>query len=248
MSDPRLKEFLTGARSIFPLIVGATPFGIIFGTVAQNAGLSFWAAMGFSAVVFAGSAQFVAVGLVAAGSAVPLIILTTFVVNLRHLLYSASLVPHVRHLSPLWKVAISFWLTDEAFAAAIARFEDPSRSPYKHWHYLGGALAMYVNWQISTLVGITAGRMIPNAANWGLDFAMVATFIGMVGPYVTRSPMVVAVTVSGITAAVAYGLPHKLGIMVAAVVGVIAGVLVERRFAPPQPPEQTAVPSLEQNG
>ncbi len=243
MSDPRVKEFWAGVRAIFPLIVGAAPFGIIFGTLSQNAGLSFWAAVGFSSVVFAGSAQFVAVGLVAAGSAVPLIILTTFVVNLRHLLYAASLVPHVRQLSPLWKVVISFFLTDEAFAASIGRLSDRSTSPYKHWHYLGGALAMYINWQICTLVGITAGRMIPNAANWGLDFAMAATFIGMVVPYVTRSPMLVAVVVSGVTAALTYGLPHKLGIMVAAIAGVVAGVLTERRFAPPM-----SSPTLEQNG
>ncbi|MBE9079518.1 AzlC family ABC transporter permease [Romeria aff. gracilis LEGE 07310] len=86
-----------------PLVIGAAPFGIIFGTLAQSSGLSAWSAIAFSAVVFAGSAQFVALGLVAAGTAVPLIVLTTFVVNLRHLLYSASLVPHVRHLSSPWK-------------------------------------------------------------------------------------------------------------------------------------------------
>ncbi|MEO0539254.1 MAG: AzlC family ABC transporter permease [Cyanobacteria bacterium P01_A01_bin.105] len=226
--NPRLKEFLGGARAIFPLIVGAIPFGIIFGTLAQNTDLSVWAAVGFSAVVFAGSAQFVAVGLVAAGSSIPLIILTTFVVNLRHLLYAASLVPYVRHLSPQWKVVVSFFLTDEAFAAAIGRLSDRHHSPHQHWYYLGGAITMYVNWQFCTLVGITAGRMIPNAANWGLDFAMVATFIGMVVPYVTRTPMVAAVLVSAITAAITYGLPHKLGIMVAAIAGVVAGVLTER--------------------
>ena len=235
MADPRVKEFWAGVRAIFPLLVGAAPFGIIFGTLSQNAGLSVGAAMGFSALVFAGSAQFVAVGLVAAGSSVPLIVLTTFVVNLRHLLYAASLVPHVRHLSPQWKGIISFFLTDEAFAASIGRLADASRSPHKHWHYLGAALSMYVNWQMCTLLGITAGRMIPNAADWGLDFAMVATFIGMVVPYVTRSPMVVAVLVAGTTAVLTYGLPHKLGIMVAAIAGVLAGILAERRFAPPTP-------------
>jgi 4-azaleucine resistance transporter AzlC len=224
----RLQEFRAGLRDIFPLVVGAAPFGVIFGTLAQSSGLSFWGAMGFSAIVFAGSAQFVALGLLAAGTAVPLIILTTLVVNLRHLLYSASLVPHVRHLSPGWKLMIGFWLTDESFAASINRYQALDTSPYKHWHYLGAALTMYLNWQIWTLVGLTVGQMLPQANRWGLDFAMVATFIGMVVPYVTRWPMVMTVLVTAMMAVLTDGLPHKLGIMVAALIGVAAGILTER--------------------
>jgi 4-azaleucine resistance transporter AzlC len=181
-------EALSGARAIFPLIVGAAPFGIIFGTLAHESGLSFWAAMALSLCVFAGSAQFVAVGLVAAGTAVPLIILTTFVVNLRHALYSASLVPYVGRLNAGWKAAIAFFLTDESFAASIDRFQQPDASDYKHWHYISAAVIMYLNWALFTGVGLTLGSLIPNAAAWGLDFAMVATFIGMVVPYITRWP------------------------------------------------------------
>ncbi len=181
-------EVLSGVRAIFPLIVGAAPFGIIFGTLAQESGLSFWGALAFSLFVFAGSAQFVAVGLVAAGTAIPLIIFTTFVVNLRHALYSASLVPYVRGLDAGWKVAIAFFLTDESFAASIDRFQQPDAGEYKHWHYISAAVIMYVNWSLFTWVGLTLGGFIPDAAAWGLDFAMVATFIGMVVPYITRWP------------------------------------------------------------
>ncbi len=239
----RLWEALSGARTVFPLIVGAMPFGIIFGTLAQQSGLSFWGAMAFSLFVFAGSAQFVAVGLVAAGTAIPLIIFTTFVVNLRHMLYSASLVPYVRGLNAGWKVAIAFFLTDEAFAASIDRYQQPDTSDYKHWHYISAAVVMYSNWALFTWLGLTLGSLIPNAAAWGLDFAMVATFIGMVVPYITRwpsddgvrflrkalpSPMVITVIVAGIVAAFAYPLPYQLGIMVAAVAGVMAGMLSDR--------------------
>lgn len=229
MSKTRLQESLSGIRDIFPLVVGAAPFGVIFGTLAQSSGLSFWGGMGLSAIVFAGSAQFVALGLIAAGTSVPLIILTTFVVNLRHLLYSASLVPHVRHLSPLWKVLTGFWLTDESFAASINRYRQPDRSPYKHWHYLGACLFMYLNWQLWTLVGLTLGQLIPDANRWGLDFAMIATFIGMIVPYVTRSAMVATVGVSGLVAVATYGLPHKLGLIVAALAGVAAGFVTDKR-------------------
>lgn len=211
-----------------PLVVGAIPFGIIFGTLAANNGLSFWGAMAMSTFVFAGSSQFIALGLLGVGTAIPLIILTTIVVNLRHLLYAVSLVPYVRHLPQAWKLSLGFWLTDEAFAVAIVRYHQDDSSPYKHWYHLGSSLLMYGNWLLCTLLGLTVGQMIPNAASWGLDFAMSATFIGMIIPYLITQPMLVAVLVAGVMSILAHGLPHQLGLMVAAITGVIAGVITEK--------------------
>lgn len=230
LSTSRRSEFWAGAKGIFPLVVGAIPFGLIYGTLAASSGLSFGAAMAMSAFVFAGSSQFIAVGLIAAGTALPLIILTTFVVNLRHLLYAASLVPHVQHLPQAWKLPIGFWLTDEAFAVAIARYNQADRSPHKHWYYLGAAIFMYANWQVFTFLGLTVGQMVPNAANWGLDFAMSVTFIGMVIPYLKTKPMYCSVIVAGIVALLAHGLPHQLGLMVAAIAGIAAGIVSERQW------------------
>ena len=231
-------EFWTGARDVLPLIVGAFPFGIIFGTLAISKGVSIAATIGLSSIVFAGSAQFIAVGMIAAGSGWLLIVFTAFIVNLRHLLYAIALLPHVQHLSQRWKLVLGFFLTDESFAIAIRRYEPPdylaSRpdvSPYKHWYYLGAALTMYISWQIWTWVGVTLGQVIPNATEWGLDFAMSATFIGMIIPYVKTKPMGMAVTVAGAVAVLAYPLPHKLGLVVAAIAGIMAGVYSERFFA-----------------
>ncbi|MEO1146460.1 MAG: AzlC family ABC transporter permease [Cyanobacteria bacterium J06638_22] len=226
----RYIEFWTGARDIFPLIVGAIPFGIIFGTLASSNGLSVGGTLAMSAFVFAGSSQFIAVGMIAAGTGWLLIVLTAFIVNLRHLLYSVSLVPYVKPLSPRWKAVLGFLLTDEAFAIAIRRYEARDRSPFKHWYYLGAGLAMYINWQLCTLLGITVGQLIPNAAEWGLDFAMSVTFLGMIVPYVKTKPMGLAVGVAGVVALLAYPLPHKLGLMVAAIAGIAAGVYSERRL------------------
>ncbi|ESA34517.1 branched-chain amino acid transport protein [Leptolyngbya sp. Heron Island J] len=225
--QPAHREFWAGARQTIPLIVGATPFGIIFGTLAQSSGLSFSGAMGMSAIVFAGSSQFIALGLLGAGTPLGIIILTTWVVNLRHLLYAVSLVPYVKHLSQAWKLPLGFWLTDENFMVAIQRYRQPDPSPHKHWFQLGSALAMYVNWQLCTLLGLTLGQTIPNASAWGLDFAMVATFIGMTIPYLTNRPMVATVVTAGITALLARGLPHQLGLMVAAIAAILTGVLLE---------------------
>ncbi|PSN11247.1 branched-chain amino acid ABC transporter permease [filamentous cyanobacterium CCP5] len=226
-SNPR-SELLAGARDIVPLVVGAIPFGIIFGTLAQGSGLSFAGAIAMSAFVFAGSSQFIALGLLASGSGVPLVVLTTFVVNLRHLLYAASLVPHVGDLPQRWKLPMGFWLTDEVFMVAIRRFEACDASPHKPWYYVGAAGLMYLNWQLCTWLGLTVGQLVPNAAAWGLDFAMVATFIGMVVPYLKTAPMVTTVVVAGGVALAAHGLPHQLGLMVAAIAAIATGMGVER--------------------
>ena len=225
-----LGEFWAGVRQTVPLIVGAIPFGIIFGTLAQTNGLSFATAIAMSACVFAGSSQFIALGLLGAGSPIGIVVLTTFVVNLRHLLYAVSLVPYVKHLSQSWKLPLGFWLTDENFMVAIQRYRHDDPSPYKHWFQLGSALAMYTSWQLCTLMGLTLGAGIPNADAWGLDFAMVATFIGMTIPYLTNRPMVATVVVSGMTALLAQGLPHQLGLMVAAIAGILTGLVTENHL------------------
>lgn len=221
-------EFWGGCRAIMPLVIGAIPFGIIFGTLASSSGLSAAGAMAMSLFVFAGSSQFIALGLLSSGTVLPLIILTTFVVNLRHLLYAVSLVPYVQQLPQAWKLPIGFWLTDEAFAVGIGRFHQPDASPYKHWYYIGGAVFMYLNWQFWTWIGLTVGQLIPNAASWGLDFAMAVTFMGMVIPYLTNRPMVLAVCIAGITALLSHGLPHQLGLIVAAIAGITAGFITEQ--------------------
>jgi 4-azaleucine resistance transporter AzlC len=212
-------------RGILPLVIGAVPFGIIFGTLASGSGLSAAGAMGMSIFVFAGSSQFIALGLLASGTAIPLIIVTTIVVNVRHLLYSISMMPHLRHDSLAWKLLLSFWLTDENFAVAIARYNQADSSPHKHWYSLGAGVLMYGNWLLCTGLGITLGQQIPT--NLGLDFAMAVTFIGMVIPYVVTRPMGVAVGVAGSVALLAHGLPHQLGLMVASLVGILAGAIAE---------------------
>lgn len=225
-SSPRA-EFWAGGRDTIPLIVGAIPFGLIFGALASASGLSFAAGMGMSTFVFAGSAQFIAVGLVAAGTGWPLIVLTTFVVNLRHALYSATLAPHVVHLPQRWQIPLAFGLTDETFAVAVKRYNEGDDSPHKRWYYLGSMVFMYSNWQLCTFLGLTVGQLIPNAAAWGLDFAMPVTFIGMVIPYLTTRPMVVATAVAGATALLTYPLPHNLGLIVASLAGIAAGAVSE---------------------
>src|SRR4051812_20505429 len=136
----RRSEFLAGIRDTFPLVIGAIPFAIIFGALAVNSGLSPAAAMGFSIFVFAGSSQFIGSNLVAQGVGIPLIVFTTFIVNVRHTLYSATLAPHMKHLSQRWLLPLGFWLTDETFVVVITRYNQPDNSPFKHWYHLGSSV------------------------------------------------------------------------------------------------------------
>lgn len=225
----RRQEFTNGMKAIIPLIAGAIPFGIMFGAIA-SASMSPAAVMGMSLFVFAGSAQFVAAGLVSQSVGMGIIILTTFVVNLRHALYSASLAPYVKHLSHKWLLPLGFWLTDEAYAVTITRYTDRDDSAYKHWFYFGAAVLMYVNWQLCTLIGILAGQVLPNAEAYAA-MAMSVTFIGIVVPLVRTRPMLVATVVSGVAAVAFNGLENKVGLMIAAVLGILAGYLAES-YAP----------------
>ncbi len=223
----RLAEALAGARDSLPMLLGAAPFGVIFGTLAAPSGLSPAGALAMSLFVFAGSSQFIALTLLAGGSGLAVILLTTFVVNLRHALYSATLMPHVAGLRKRWRIPLAFWLTDETFAVVQHRYIRTDTSPFKHWYYLGSCLSMYGNWFMWTLAGVVLGRTLPRLEHMGLEFAMAATFTGIVVPMLRNRPMLGAALGAGAVALAAHALPYKLGLMLAAMTGVAIGVVVE---------------------
>ncbi len=218
---------MAGARDTFPMLVGAAPFGVIFGTLAIGSGLPVWLTLGLSALVFAGSSQFVAVSLISSGTALPVIWLTTLVVNLRHALYSATLLPYARELPARWRWALAFWLTDETFAVVENQLRHHASLKDGSRYWLGSSLAMYFNWQLWTVVGVLLGQSVPVLATLGLDFAMVATFAAIVALQLRERPVLFAALVAGAVALLARGLPYKLGLMLAAIAGVTTGVLVE---------------------
>jgi len=224
----RRGEFWAGLKATLPLVVGAIPFGIIFGAVAVNSGISAWATAGMSAFVFAGSSQFVAAGLVASGAGLAIIVLTTFVVNLRHGLYSVTLAPFMKHLPQRWLLLLGFTLTDETFLVVVERYNQHDASPYKHWYHFGSAAIMYTNWQLCTWIGIIAGQALPNPAGWGLDFALVVTFIGMLIPGLRSRPAVVCAVAAAAAAILFEPLPNRLGLIAATLAGVAAGMLTEQ--------------------
>lgn len=232
-----LADFLHGIRDAIPLIIGTAPFGILFGVLGLTSGLSSAAVLASSLVVFAGSAQFIAAKLVADGVGLVVIVATTFIINLRHALYGASLATPLKGLPQRWLLPLGFLLTDEAFALAIRRYNRDGGHPTTHTYHLGVAGVLYVNWQFWTVIGIVAGGRLQGLADIGLDFAMVVTFIGIVVPMIVTRPKVLAAGVAGVTALLANDLPHQTGLLVATVLGVGSGWIAERILGDHEPTE-----------
>lgn len=235
-STPRaeapFREGLAGASDTVPLLVGAVPFGVIFGTLAAAGPLGPWDGQLMSLLVFAGSAQFIALGLVASHTGLLVIWLTTFVVNLRHMLYGAALLPSVAHLPLRWRALLGFLLTDELFAVMTGRQARHPNLPLSRWYYLGSGVAMYLNWQLCTLAGLSFGASFPELRSWGLDYAMVATFVAILVPQLGRLPHLGAAAAAGLIAYAAQDLPYKAGLMAGVLVGVLVGLALIRRHRP----------------
>ncbi|MCL4804594.1 MAG: AzlC family ABC transporter permease [Anaerolineae bacterium] len=226
MPSPR-NEFLAGVRGEVPILLGVAPFGMIFGALAVSAGVPALLAQAMSLVIFAGSAQFIAAELIAVGTPTVVLLLTTLTVNLRHLLYSASLAPHVQALPLRWKLLLAYLMTDEAYAVTVVHYADAGTpSANKHWFFLGAGVALWGVWQTTTALGIFLGARIP--PEWSLDFALPLTFIGIVVPALRDRPQVGAALAAGVVAVIAAAWPYKLGLMAAALVGILVGIALER--------------------
>jgi 4-azaleucine resistance transporter AzlC len=222
-------EFTAGIKAELPIQLGVIPFGMIYGVLALSAGMPAGAAQAMSVIVFAGSAQFVSTQLIQAGAPAVVIILTVAVVNLRHALYSASVAPYLKPLSPLWKGLLAYLLTDEAYAVTITHYQGSrGEAGLKHWYFLGAGLALWSTWQASTAAGIFLGAVVPES--WSLDFTLALTFIALVVPGLQDRPSVLAALSAGVVAVLAFALPFKLGLMAAALVGIGAGLWSEWRL------------------
>jgi len=223
------EEFLRGILAEIPLLLGVVPFGIIYGVVAIQSGLSPATAQAASAVVFAGSSQFAMSQMVAGGASGLVIVLSVAAINLRHALYSASVAPHLAHLSAAWKALLAYLLTDEAYAVSIEHLEAGGPRVHRHFFLLGAGLTLWATWQASTALGLFVGARVPSA--WSLDFTLPLMFIALVVPQLKDRAGIAAALAAGGLAVGMRGLPLGLGVLLAAVVGILAGTALEKREA-----------------
>jgi len=257
MPPTATSEFLSGAKAELPILLGVAPFGMIYGALAVAAGLPAGMAQAMSAIVFAGSAQFIAAQLIGGGAPALVLLLTTFIVNIRHMLYSASIAPYFRPLRPAWQWLLAYLLTDEAYAVAILHYQQTesrgnpgdtegtenqkvtlqsspclrgeSLNPpdHRHWYFLGAGLALWTTWQLSTAAGILLGARVP--PSWSLEFALPLTFIALLTPILKDRPAVAAAVAAGAIAVIGAGWPYKLGLVAAALAGIAVGVWADRQ-------------------
>ena len=219
--------FRQGIRDVAPLLLGIVPFGFIAGIATVNAGLGLPEAVGLSAIVFAGAAQLAALELVGRDAPLAIVVVTAVVINLGMLMYSASIAPHLQHLSSRTKAAVAYLLTDQAYALAIARYRTEG-STHPVAYYFGVAATLWVVWQLTTIAGVVLGTSVPESL--GLEFAVPLVFLALLVPAMEDGPTTVAGVLGGLVAVATAGLPLNLGLLVGATAGILAGLLAEARM------------------
>ncbi len=202
------------------------PFGLVAGVAMVAGGIPPLAAMAMSLVVYAGASMLAATQLLAADTPLAVILLTVFFINLRFMMYSASLRPHLGSLPLRWKLAAGYLLADNAFGLSIARFTEHPQRRGKLGYFLGAALPIWLTWQLAVALGILIGAGLP--AQWRLEFAAPLAFIALTVPLLRSRAMVAAALAGGITVIAAWGLPMRLGLALAALVGIAVGMLVRK--------------------
>jgi 4-azaleucine resistance transporter AzlC len=215
-----------GANQALPIVLGYVPIGIAYGILAQKAGISPANTLLMSVIVFAGSSQLIAVGLFAAGVPPLSIILTTFVVNLRHMLMSAAVAPYLKRWRKVELAAFAYEMTDETFAVHSARFA--SYGPNKAEVFTTNIIAQSA-WVLGTWLGIMVGGLIRDPKPLALDYALPAMFIALL---VMQIKDRVQIAVALLTGILAVGLllagVNQWNVMLATLVGATLGVGIEK--------------------
>jgi len=223
--------FLKGVKDCIPTLLGYLSIGFAAGVVEKTAGLSIMEVVLISLILYAGSAQFIAAGMIAVNSSATAIIITVFFVNLRHILLSAALSPYFRHLSPLKNMLLGSLLTDETFGVAINKAAEKKAISERWMHGLN--LTAWLNWAVANMAGAYFGNWISNPEKYGLDFALPAMFIGLlVLSMISRKKIVLDIIVAVFAIMIAVGVSmifsSSLGVILAAVIASTLGMVIEK--------------------
>ncbi|HEY0451884.1 AzlC family ABC transporter permease [Actinophytocola sp.] len=228
----RLAELGAGTRDVVPIVVGAVPFGVLFGALAAQADFSVTNTILMSLIVYSGTIQLIGLNMMTAGTPLPLIALASLIVNSRHVIYSAALTPYVRQLPMWWRVLLSYGMTDQIYALAERRYSTRDRSGEKHWYMLASSATLFVAWFASTYSGFEFGDVLKDFGGLGLDFAIYATLVALAAPSMDDARSIVVGLTAGLVALILAPIPYQGGVFVAILTGVTVGVLSERWFPP----------------
>lgn len=219
---------LDGARAIAPLLIGVVPFGIVASVTAVDHGVEPAGVFGFSTVLYAGASQLAAIEVLGRGAPPLVAIGTVAIINLRFVMYSAALAPHLADVGLVTRLGAAYVLTDQAFAVSVTAYRDRDLGPRARLaFYLAGALVMWLSWQVATAAGLVIGTTLPEGLP--LDFALPLVFMVLLIPAITDRATAVAATVGGVVAVVGAGLPAGIGLLLGAAAGIATGVLAAAR-------------------
>ncbi len=226
MSRTSRRALTDGITAILPLLLGIVPFGVIVGVTA--AGTEIGGTLGYltSILIFAGAAQLATIELIGQGTAALVVVATGLVINSRHLMYSVALAGPFRQFPRSWRLVLPYFLTDQAFVFSVTRWETEGSPHYRRWYYLGTGIGLWLPWQLATLAGVLVGTEVPES--WSLEFAVPLVFLGLLTAGLKNRASVAAAVVGGVVAVVAAEMPWNLGLIVAILAGITAGVAVRR--------------------
>ncbi len=226
IDKPRIEKrgLIDGAKTMFPLVIPGIPFGLVLGVAISESMVNQWIAWSSSWIIMAGSAQFVAVELLDGGAGWLVVAITVWVINARHIMYSAAMVGDYVGAPKWWRFVASYVLIDQAFAMTSTQDKTLPLS-YRMSFLLGGGMAAWVLWQTWVTIGILAGDVVP--AGWQLDFAIPILFGTLMILAINNFPGVLAAAVGGVTAVLAIDFPNGTGLLMGALCGVLAGGVAE---------------------
>jgi predicted branched-subunit amino acid permease len=210
------------------VLFGIVPFGVICGVAMVASGIAPAVAMLMSLVVFAGASMVASAQLLASGTPALLIVLATFFINLRFMMYSASLRQHFGREPLAWRLLIAYLQADNVYGLTLMRYAERPQAPGQRYYFLGAALVVWAAWQLSVGAGIGLGAGVP--ASWRLEFAAPLAFVAMTIPLLRDRAMVAAAVVAAATVVAAHAAPYKLAVPLAALAGIAAGLAFERSW------------------
>ena len=224
----KITVFKKGFMDVIPLTIPVIPFGIIYGVVGVELGLSPLVTFAMSFIIFAGSSQIAFAQLYTAGGSPLVMISSVLVINSRHFLYSAVLAQYLNKLNLYWKILLSYLMTDQAFSVSLSYFKKNQKKTFSHYHMLGSGFTLWLLWQISTLSGIVLGNVIPEAL--GLEFAIPLTFLSLIIAELKKYDHLLIIIISGAISLVTYNFPLKVYIILSAFVGLVAAFILTTKY------------------
>ncbi|MDC3355456.1 AzlC family ABC transporter permease [Candidatus Pelagibacter sp.] len=221
----RLQTLIKGIIDVSPLMIPVVPFGIIYGVIGMDLGIGPYMTLGLSIIIFGGASQIVLLQLFSGGASSLVILSSVGAVNARHVLYGAVLSEHLSGLKLFWKIVLSYVMTDQAFAVSNNYFKKDNKDENQHFHLLGSGFTCWTIWQISTILGIVLGSVVPEEL--GLSFTISLTFLALLINDFRKFKNIIVMLVSGIVATIGYNtVPFKAYIIIAALSALMVATLL----------------------